>query len=325
MAFARERSLPDGFLVGHATREAAGTGCTVVICPPGTRGGVDVRGGGAGTRELDPLAVLANAEGPSAVLLTGGSAFGLAAADGVMRWLEQRGVGRATPSGVVPLVPTAVVFDLSAGDPGARPGPHDGEAACDAAAGGIPERGRVGAGTGAAVGKILGRDRATPSGVGYAAVTLADGVTVAAIAVANAFGDVLEQDGTILGGPHAAGGELVRSADLIRQSPELPRWAARPGENTTLACVCTDASLDKRGCGIVARVATAGIARAVDPAFTPLDGDVAFCLASGTGTPPPPGPAATWTLTVLGSAAATVTGAAIRDAIHRSAPATPEM
>ena len=180
-------------------------------------------------------------------------------------------------------------------------------------------------GAGAAVGKILGRDRATPSGVGYAAVTLTDGVTVAAIAVANAFGDVLDQDGTILGGPHGDSGELLRSADLIRQSPELPRWAARPGENTTLACVCTDASLDKRGCGIVARVATAGIARAVDPAFTPLDGDVAFCLASGTGTPPPPGPAASWTLTVLGSAAATVTAAAIRDAIHQSAASRPGM
>src|SRR5450755_2683044 len=320
-----ELPLPDGFLVGHATRAGSGTGCTVVICPPGTRGGVDVRGGGTGTRELEPLAALANAEGPSAVLLTGGSAFGLAAADGVVGWLEQRGVGRATPIGVVPLVPTAVVFDLSAGDPGARPGPHDGEAACDAAAGGIPERGRVGAGAGAAVGKILGRQRATPSGVGYAAVTLADGVTVAAIAVANAFGDVLDQDGAILGGPHGDTGELLRSADLIRQSPELPRWAARPSENTTPACVCTDASLDKRGWGIVARVATAGIARAVDPAFTPHDGDVAFCLASGTGTPPPPGPAASWTLTVLGTAAATVAAAAIRDAIHRSAPARPDL
>ncbi|MGO9955987.1 MAG: P1 family peptidase [Solirubrobacteraceae bacterium] len=285
---------------------------------------MDARGGAAGTRELEPLAALANAEGPSAVLLTGGSAFGLAAADGVVRWLEQRDVGRATPVGVVPLVPTAVVFDLSAGEPGARPGPQDGYAACDAAAAGVPERGRVGAGAGAAVGKILGRRHATQSGVGYNAVTLANGVTVAAIAVANAFGDVLDQDGTILAGPHGDGGEFVRSADLIRDSPELPRWAARPGENTTLACVCTDALLDKRGCGIVARIATAGIARAVDPAFTPLDGDIAFCLASGTGTQPQPGPAASWTLTVLGTAAATVTAAAIRDAIHQSAPSKPD-
>jgi L-aminopeptidase/D-esterase-like protein len=323
MGFGGEVSLPDGFLVGHATRAGAQTGCTVVICPPATRGGVDVRGGGTGTRELEPLAPLANAEGPSAVLLSGGSAFGLAAADGVVRWLERRGVGRPTPIGVVPLVPTAVVFDASAAEPRARPGPDDGYAACDAAAAGVPQRGRIGAGAGAAVGKLLGRDRATLGGVGYAAVTLADGVTVAAIAVANAFGDVLGDDGTILGGPHGDRGELLRSADLIRRTPQLPGWAAHTAQNTTLACVCTDAALDKRGCGIVARVATAGIARAVDPAFTPNDGDVTFCLASGTGPPPTPGPAATWTLTVLGSAAATVTAGAIRDAIRQSTPRNP--
>lgn len=318
-----ELPLPDGFLVGHATRAGSGTGCTVVICPPGTRGGVDVRGGGTGTRELEPLAPLANAEGPSAVLLSGGSAFGLAAADGVVRWLEQRGVGRPTPIGVVPLVPTAVVFDASAGEPGTRPGPDDGYAACDAASAGVPERGRVGAGAGAAVGKMRGREHATLGGVGYAAVTLADGVTVAAIAVANAFGDVLAEDGTILGGPHGDSGELLRSAELIRETAEVPRWAARPGENTTLACVCTDAAVDKRSCGILARVATAGIARAVDPAFTPNDGDVTFCLAAGKEPPPTPGPAASWTLTVLGTAAATVTAAAIRDAIRQSTPGNP--
>jgi len=313
-----ELALPEGFLVGHATRAHAETGVTVVICPPGTRGGVDVRGGGPGTRELEPLGPIANAEGPTAVLLTGGSAFGLAAADGVMRWLEQRGLGRPTPIGVVPLVPTAVVFDRSAGEPGDRPAPDDGYAACEAAHPGIPERGRVGAGAGAAVGKMLGREHATHGGVGYAAVELAGGVIVAAIAVANAFGDVLAEDGTVLGGPHGESGELLRSSDLARQMCELPRWAAGPGQSTTLACVCTDATLDKRGCGIVARVASAGIARAVDPAFTPNDGDVAFCLASGTEPAPTPGPATSWTLTVVGTAAATVTGAAIRDAVRQS-------
>jgi len=320
MLFECELSLPEGFRVGHATRAEAETGCTVVICPPGTRGGVDVRGGGTGTRELEPLSPLANAEGPTAVLMTGGSAFGLAAADGVARWLEQRGLGRETPIGVVPLVPTAVVFDASAGEPGARPGPDDGYAACEAARAGVPERGRVGAGAGAAVGKMLGRDHATLGGVGYAAVKLAGGATIAAIAIANAFGDVLAEDGTVLGGPRGEGGEVLRSADLLRQTPELPRSAARPGQSTTLACVCTDAALDKRGCGIVARVSSAGIARAVDPAFTPNDGDVAFCLASGSGPPPTPGPATSWTLTVLGTAAATVTAVAIRDAIRQSTP-----
>jgi L-aminopeptidase/D-esterase-like protein len=323
MRFEHELSLPEGFLVGHWTCAPAETGCTVVICPPGTRGGVEVRGGGTGTRDLEPLSPLANAEGPTAVLLTGGSAYGLAAADGVTRWLEQRGLGRPTPIGVVPLVPTAVVFDPSAGEPGARPGPDQGYAACEAARPGIPERGRVGAGAGAAVGKMLGREHATLGGVGYAALKLAANVTVAAIAVANAFGDVLAQDGTVLAGAHGENGELIRSADLIAQTPELPDWAAHPGQSTTLACVCTDASLDKRSCAIVARVASAGIARAVDPAFTPNDGDIAFCLASGTGPLPTAGPDTTWTLTVLGTAAATVTAAAIRDAVRQSTPPHP--
>lgn len=310
---------PEGFAVGHWTDDDARTGCTVVIAPVGTRGGIEVRGGGTGTREVEGLAPLANAEGPTAVLFTGGSAFGLAAADGVIRWLEERGLGRPTPVGVIPLVSTAVVFDLAAAAPGRRPGPDQGYAACEASAGGVPARGRVGAGAGAAVGKVLGRERATLSGVGYAATRLPGGETVAAIAVANAVGDVLGEDGQVLGGPHGERGELLRSAELIRQMPEPPSPAVRAGESTTLVCVCTDAALDKRGCGIVARIAGAGIARAVDPAFTPFDGDVAFCLASGAALPPAPGPAASWWLTVLGTAAATVTAAAIRDAVREAA------
>ena len=311
---------PEGFDVGHWTDREAGTGCTVILAPPGSRGGVEVRGGGTGTRELEGLAPLANADGPTAVLFTGGSAFGLAAADGAVRWLEERGLGRPTPLGPIPLVPTAVMFDLSAGERSARPGPDAGYAACEAAAAGVPERGPVGAGTGAAVGKLRGRERATPSGVGYAAVRLAGGETVSAVAVANAVGDVLGEDGQVLGGPHGERGELLRSAELIRDMPRMPYPAVREGESTTLVCVCTDATLDKRGCGIVARIASAGIARAVDPAFTQFDGDIAFCLASG-GDPPPPGPAASWELTVVGTAAATVTAAAIRDAVRAAAHA----
>lgn len=310
---------PDGFRIGHWTDAGARTGCTVVIVPPGTRGGVDVRGGGTGTREIEALSPLANAEGPGAVLLTGGSAFGLAAADGVVRWLEERGAGRPTPSGVVPLVPTAVVFDLAEGEAGLRPGPEEGYAACEVACEGVPERGALGAGTGAAVGKLLGRDRATPGGVGYAATTLASGEFVGAIAVANAFGDVVAEDGELLGAPRDERGELIRSADrlaLLMAPPELP-WARTVG-NTTLACVFTSASLDKRSCAIVARMATAGVARAVSPAFTPVDGDVVFCLSSGTEPAASPGLAATWGLTVLGTVAATVTAAAIRDAVGRS-------
>jgi L-aminopeptidase/D-esterase-like protein len=315
--------LPEGFAVGHWTEVDARTGCTVVIAPPGARGGVDVRGGGTGTRELEALSPMANAEGPSAVLLTGGSAFGLAAADGVVHWLERRGLGRPTQLGVIPLVPTAVVFDLAEGDACRRPGPEEGYAACEAAAGGVPPRGRVGAGTGAAVGKVLGRERATPGGVGYAAARLGSGETLASIAIANPSGDVIE-DGAVLGGPRDERGELLRSADLMKDMPRLPNWAARPDQNTTLACICTDADLDKRGCGIVARGASAGIARAVDPAFTPLDGDVVFCLSSGGGPIAAPGPAASWSLAVLGTVAATVTAAAIRDAVRQANRAAAE-
>ncbi len=322
MAVSDPLPLPEGFAVGHWTDPDLRTGCTVVIAPPGTRGAVDVRGGGTGTREVEALSPLANAEGPTAVLLTGGSAFGLAAADGVMRWLEQRGLGRPTPMGPIPLVSTAVVFDLTVKQRGRRPGAKEGEAACEAAAGGAPARGVVGAGAGAAVGKALGRERATPGGVGYAAARPRGGTTVAAIAVANAFGDVIDEDGAVLGGPHGDRGEVLRTVELIRDMPQLPEPAVSPGQSTTLACVCTDVTLDKRGCAIVARVASAGIARAVDPAFTPLDGDIVFCLSSGSGSPPAPGPVASWSLTTLGTIAATVVAAAIRDAV-RQAGASP--
>jgi L-aminopeptidase/D-esterase-like protein len=320
-----------GFQIGHWTDADARTGCTVVIPPSGARGGVDVRGGGTGTREIELLSPLANAEGPTAVLLTGGSAFGLAAADGVARWLEQRGLGRPTPMGVVPLVSAAVVYDLVEGVSARRPGPDDGYAACENARPGIPERGRVGAGAGAAVGKLLGRGRSTPGGVGYAAMTVAGGAVLAAVAVANAFGDVIAEDGELLGAAHSERGGLIRSAEA------LPGMAARPDPvsavgratataagNTTLACVLTDASLDKRSCSIVARMASAGIARAVDPAFTPVDGDVVFCLAAGVDPPAPPGLEASWALTVLGTVAATITARAIRDAVRQAAPVSEE-
>jgi L-aminopeptidase/D-esterase-like protein len=309
--------LPDGFLVGHWTDADALTGCTVVIPPAGARGGADVRGGGTGTQELEVLAPLANSEGPTAVLLTGGSAFGLAAADGVTRWLEERGAGRPTPLGPIPLVSAAVVFDLT--DGGRRPGPEQGYAACEAATGGLPERGRIGAGAGTAVGKVLGRERATAGGVGYAAARVPGGEVVAALAVANAAGDVIGAAGEVLGGPRGQEGELLRSAELIAEMSEPPYWTLRPGESTTLVCICTDASLDKRGCGIVARMAAGGLARAVDPTFSPVDGDVVFCLASGEKPPAPPSPEVSWTLMTLGTVAATVTAEAIRDAVARSA------
>ena len=316
-------SLPQGFRVGHWTDPERRTGCTVVLPPPGSRGSVDVRGGGTGTRELENLSPLANSEGPNAVLLTGGSAFGLAAADGVVRWLKERGLGRPTPGGTVPLVPTAVVFDLVEGTSAACPGPAEGYAACQAARGEGWELGPVGAGTGTAVGKLLGRDRATRGGVGFAATTLTDGTTVAAIAVANAFGDVVAVDGELLGAPRDDRGQLVRTSCLLPGMPELPefrRLSAADTGNTTLVCVCTDASVDKRTCAIIARMASAGVARAVDPTFTPIDGDVVFCVASGTEPPPPPGLASSWRIAVIGTAAATATAGAIRDAVRHPSP-----
>lgn len=305
--------LPDGFGIGHWTEAHGGTGCTVVIPPAGTRGAVEIRGGGTSTRDIEALDMLANAEGPNALLLTGGSAFGLAAAEGIVRWLEERGVGRPTRSGPVPLVCGAVIYDLS--EKGRRPGPDAGYAACERAAVDACERGPVGAGAGAAVGKLLGRERSTSAGVGLAATELSTGVRVGSLAVANALGDVVGADGGLIGSPHDEAGNPVRTAELIQSIAVPSELAARPEENTTLVCICTDASLDKRSCAIVARMASAGIARAVDPVFSPFDGDAVFCLASGSGPTAAPGLAASWALAAIGAAAATVTATAIRDAV----------
>ena len=303
--------LPEGFLVGHWSDPQALTGCTVVIPPPGTRGGVWVQGGGPGTRETDTLNPLSRSDEASAILLTGGSAFGLAAADGVVRWLEEHEMGYWTPAGRVPLVPTAVIYDLANGDPKVRPGPEQGYVACEDASGGVPERGAVGVGCGATVAKVLGRERGGAGGLGYAAVRTGAGETVASVAAVNAAGDVLAEDGSVLVGPRDDDGEMVRGADALVAMERAPDFKAPEG-NTTLVCVCTDAALSKRDCGMVARAATAGIARAVDPTFTPVDGDVAFCLASGGADEGRP-----YLSLQLGVAAATVTAAAIRDAVRQ--------
>jgi L-aminopeptidase/D-esterase-like protein len=303
--------LPSDFAVGHWSDPDGMTGCTVVLAPPGSRGGVCVQGGGPGTRETDSLGPLANAEHVTAVLLTGGSAYGLAAADGVVRWCEEHGRGYETPAGLVPIVPGAVVFDLASGDPQARPGAEQGYAAADSASGGTPEGGAVGAGTGAMVGKLLGRDRGSQGGVGYAALATGAGETVGALAIVNAAGDVIAEDGSVLAGIKPQDGEAPRSAELMVQLRELGPAGTPEGPpgNSTLVCVCTDAPLDKRECAIVARMAVAGMARAIDPVFTPVDGDVAFCVASGEG------PSRPFIAMQVGVAAATATAAAIRNAV----------
>ncbi|MGI8726397.1 MAG: P1 family peptidase [Solirubrobacterales bacterium] len=306
--------LPADFLVGHWTDAEAETGCTVVLPPRGTRCGVDVRGGGPGSRETEIVGPLSNPREATAVLLTGGSAYGLAAADGVARWCERQGRGYRTPGGLVPLVPAAVIYDLMAGDGSVRPGPEQGMAACEAAVGGRPKTGRVGAAAGAAVGKVLGREMASPGGVGFASARTGGGHIVAAISAVNATGDVLAADGSVLAGVRDPDG---RTSSRIVADGIVEPGGGRPGggddelQATTLVCLCTDAALDKVEASKLARMASAGIARAVDPVFTPFDGDVVFALASGE---PAAGhdPA---TLMQVGTLAATVTAEAIRDAV----------
>jgi L-aminopeptidase/D-esterase-like protein len=306
---------PAGFEIGHWEAPDAPTGCTVILPPPGARAAVDVRGGGPGTRETDVIDPLANPQEATAIVFAGGSAHGLAAADGVVRWCEEHGRGYATPAGLVPLVPAAVIYDLNADpdrDPPVRPGPGAGYGACEAARPGVPARGRVGAGRGAAVAKALGRDAARPGGVGYAATVTAAGETVAALAVVNATGDVLGPGGELLAGPRTDDGAMLRSVEMLAGGIEPP-WPPPERQSTTLVAVMTDAGFGKVGCAKVARMASAGISRAIDPVFTPFDGDVVFCLADGLPRDDP------WQLIRVGAVAATVVAAAIRDGVEQAA------
>lgn len=296
--------LPAGFAVGHATDLDGGTGCTVVLAPPGATASGEVRGGGPGTRETDLLSPASGTREVQAVLLTGGSAYGLAAADGVVRWLAERGRGYRTRLDVlVPLVPAAVVFDLPLGSRDARPDAAMGAAACDAASSGAVERGTVGAGTGCAVGKLLGPDAWTKGGVGMASEVVA-GARVTALAVVNAFGDVLAEDGSVLAG--VRGGRST--VDLLRELG-APDVTAR--EATTLVCVMTDAAMSKTDAWLLARAASTGIGRAVDPAHTSVDGDATFVLAAGDRTADP---------LVLAAVVPHVVAAAIRDGVRSATP-----
>jgi len=304
-------ALPEGIRVGHWTDRSAWTGCTAILAPEGTVAAGEVRGGGPGTRETDLLSPAANAPGVQAVLFTGGSAFGLAAADGVVAHLADRGVGYPTPAAPVPLVPAAVIYDLPLGDPAVRPRSEHGAAACIAATP-EPARGSVGAGTGATVGKLLGPEGWTKGGLGLAG-DLVGGARVAALAVVNAFGEVLGEDGEVLAGAWEAG-RYRRTVELLQEGRLPRRFGAR--ESTTLVCVMTDARLTKTEAWIVARAASAGVARAVDPAATAVDGDVVFALATGR-VPVEP--------FAVAALAAHVASAAIRDGVRAAtgAPGCP--
>lgn len=267
-----------GIQVGHATNRRARTGCTVVLCPAGAAAGVDVRGFAPGTRETDAIRPGRLVGQAHAVLLTGGSAFGLDAASGVVRFLEERGAGYTTAHAVVPIVPAAVIYDLAVGDPRVRPDKAMGYRACKAAGDAPVPTGRIGAGTGATVGKAPGLHRAD-GGIGSARAKLPNGVTVAALVVVNAVGGIVDP----------ATGEMVagapdetsdRMADAAPRSTR-ERRPATPGTNTTIGVVATDAALSSVEANIVASMAHDGIARAIHPAHTLHDGDTLFALATG--------------------------------------------
>ncbi len=266
-----------GISVGHAQDDDAKTGCTVVLGP--FRAAVDVRGMAAGTRQFGALSPNHLAPRVDGLLLTGGSAFGLAAADGVMEWLETRGWGLETDVARIPIVPSAVIFDLGVGRSDRRPGPEMGRAACEAAAGEAVAEGRVGVGCGATVGKLFGRSSAMPGGLGSWAVPVGDH-KVAALVVVNAYGDVINDRGEIVAGARDADGAFVDTAAHLREHGVPPRTAPGPGTNTTLAVIGTDYPLGRMDLAALAGQAMNAIVRRISPANTQFDGDLVFACST---------------------------------------------
>lgn len=286
-----------GTRVGTWTAAGAVSGCTVVLPPAGTVGAIAVRGSAPGTREAAALGPLGKVTVCHGVVLSGGSAYGLASADGAMRWLEEQGVGYAVGPWLVPIVGAAIVLDGAVGEPSARPDAAAGRAACEAATEADPEEGGVGVGAGCTVAKVAGRDHAWASGQGIA-VRSAAGVTVGALVANNAVGEVVAEDGSWLVRARVAddaprfpthGGPLVALSTPPPAPPDDDRRGRRPGGqeagptgNTVIGCIVTDARLGKRDAHRVADLGHSGIARALRPAHTESDGDALFCLATGT-------------------------------------------
>ena len=275
--------FPAGYRIGHWTDAPRRTGCTVILPPPGTTAAADIRGGAPGTRETGVFAPGNLVSEIHGLVFAGGSAFGLSSAGGVTSYLKRRGVGFAIGGARVPIVAAAVLFDLAVGDADAYPDEAAGEAACEAASDGGIETGSVGAGCGATVGKLMGVARASPGGVGAASVELPGGGRVAALVAVNAFGDVVDPDS----GKRVAGvrgeGEGFSAARTLRGHALEDSLLA--GANTTLICVATDVAFDQGSLKRVAIEAHDGLAMAVRPAHTVVDGDVAFALAPA-GAPP---------------------------------------
>ncbi|MCW5633672.1 MAG: P1 family peptidase [Rubrivivax sp.] len=301
-----------GIAVGHAALAGRPSGCTVVLCPDtphGTVGGVVVRGSAPGTRETDLLRPENTVGRVHAVLLTGGSAFGLDAAGGVMRWLEEQGRGLSVGPARVPIVPAAVLFDLWVGDARLRPGAAEGYAACVAAGTAPPAQGNHGAGLGATVGKHFGIARACKGGIGTASLRLG-ALTVGALVAVNAIGDVLDERGDVLAGARNEDGRGFAGTlpSLLAGAAPLPVMQRMAGTATTIGVVATDARLDKAGATQLAALAHHGLSRTVNP-ITASDGDTLFALATG-------GSGVTGDATTLGALAAEVVARAIRNAVR---------
>jgi L-aminopeptidase/D-esterase-like protein len=269
----------DGIRVGHFTDRRRPTGCTVVLCEEGAVTSVEVRGSAPGTRETDLLDPVHSMESAHAVLLAGGSAFGLDAASGVVRYLEEKGIGFPTPFARVPIVPAAILYDLRLGDPQIRPDADSGYRACQAASNGKVEEGSVGAGAGATVGKITGRPM--KGGLGTSSIRLPGGIVIGALAAVNCMGNVIDPatGKTIAGARTVDGWSFVDLLAWYRAGNFPP---AMRGENTTIGVVATNARLTKTQMKKIAEMAHDGLARAINPVHTPHDGDTIFAMATGS-------------------------------------------
>ena len=296
-----------GVRVGHFTDGRRPTGCTVVLTEQGAVGGVDVRGAAPGTRETDLLDPTNLVERVHAILLAGGSAFGLDAASGVMRWLEEHGFGYPAGPARVPIVPAAILFDLGVGDPAIRPDAAAGYQACEAASADPPAEGSVGAGAGATVGKLFGMARAMKSGIGTASAKVGR-VTVGAIVAVNAVGDVIDpSSGRVMAGARTVEGRRGGGATAAILQGDVPP-ALQAGMATTIGVVATDAVLTKAQARKLAQMAHDGLARTIDPVHTMWDGDTMFAVATGQSGLP-------GNMMTLGAMTARVTASAILRAV----------
>ena len=303
-------SVP-GIEAGHCTDLDNATGCTVVLCPKGAVGGVDVRGGSPGTRETDLLQPARRVDQLFAVCLSGGSAFGLDAATGVMAWLEEQGIGfRVSPEVIVPIVSSAIIYDLGLVTSKVRPGPEQGRAACAAASKDPLAEGTVGAGTGATVAKTGGALRAVKGGLGSASMTFPNGVSVGAVVTVNAIGGIWDyQTGHLLAGPRRDGGGFDDPVGILLDGS--PPASPTGPVNTTIGVVVTDARLNREEANFLARVSHDGLALTVRPCHTIRDGDTMFAMATGESRE-------SADLTALGAAAVEVTAQAVMRAVRRA-------